>query len=111
MKRIVIRRPGGHEALELVEEPAPAVPSGRVRVRVAAAGVNYADAVVRMGYYEAAKGLYPITPGFEFAGTIDAVGAGVESSRIGERVLGISRFGGYAGQVVVEPRQLWPCPE
>ncbi|MBI3553747.1 MAG: zinc-binding dehydrogenase [Elusimicrobia bacterium] len=111
MKRIVIRRPGGHDALELVEEPDPPAAPGRVRVKVAAAGVNYADAVVRMGYYEAAKGLYPITPGFEFAGTVDAVGSGVTAFKTGDRVVGISRFGAYASALVVDPRQLWPCPE
>jgi len=79
-------------------------------VRVAAAGVNYADVVVRMGYYETAKGLYPITPGFEFAGEIDAVGPQTSGFKIGDKVLGISRFGAYASHIVVEPRQLWPLP-
>ena len=107
----MIRRPGGHEALELIEEPEPAITAGRVRVRVRAAGINYADVVVRMGYYEAAKGLYPITPGFEFSGEVDAVGAGVTAFAPGQKVLGISRFGAYAGSLVVDPRQLWPCPD
>jgi len=111
MKRILVRRPGGHEALELVEEPEPQAGPGLVLVRVRATGVNYADCMVRMGYYEAAKGKYPLTPGFEFAGTVDAVGAGVRTLRPGDRVLGISRFGGYASAVAVAENQLWPCPE
>lgn len=52
-----------------------------------------------------------MTPGFEFAGTVDAVGAGVSSFAVGQRVVGISRFGGYASSLVVDPRQLWPCIE
>lgn len=79
-------------------------------MKVAAAGVNYADVVVRMGYYEAAKGLLPITPGFEFAGTVDAVGPGAAGLREGDKVLGIARFGAYAESLIVESRQLWPLP-
>lgn len=78
MRRVLVRRPGGHEALELVEERDPTPGPGEARVRVAAAGVNFADTLVRLGRYEAARGLYPITPGFEVAGVVDAVGAGVE---------------------------------
>jgi NADPH:quinone reductase-like Zn-dependent oxidoreductase len=111
VRRVVVERPGGHEALKFVEEPEPQVPDGRVRVKVSAAGINYADVVVRMGYYEAAKGLYPITPGFEFAGVVDAVGKGVDAFGVGERVTGISRFGGYASAQVVDPRQLWRSPD
>lgn len=80
-------------------------------MRVAAAGINYADVIVRMGYYEAAKGLYPITPGFEFAGVIDAVGPQATGFAVGDKVLGISRFGGYSSHIVVEPLQLWPLPK
>ncbi len=111
MKRIVINRPGGHEALELIEEADPAVTPGRVRVSVCAAGVNYADAMVRMGYYEAAKGMYPMTPGFEFAGVVDAVGQGVSKFKTGDRVLGITRFGAYTSSISVAEGQLWPCPK
>ncbi|MDE2510959.1 MAG: zinc-binding dehydrogenase, partial [Elusimicrobia bacterium] len=54
----------------------------------------YADVIVREGHYEAAKGLYPITPGFEFAGTVDAVGDGVSVFKEGDRMFGFTRFGG-----------------
>jgi len=111
IKKILVRRPGGHKALELVEAPEPTVGPGQVRVKVKAIGVNYADCIVRMGYYEAAKGQYPITPGFEFSGIIDAVGPGVHNWIAGERVLGITRFGGYATSIVVAARQVWACPE
>ena len=111
MRRVLIRRPGGHAALELVSEPDPSPGPGQVRVQVKAAGVNYADCIVRMGYYEAAKGLYPITPGFEFAGVISALGEGAAGFTVGQRVLGISRFGAYASVLCVSPERLWPCPE
>lgn len=111
MKRVLVRRPGGHEALELVEEADPAPGPDEVRVRVRASGVNYADAMVRMGHYAAAKGLYPMTPGFEFAGLVDAAGPGASRFKAGDRVFGITRFGGYTSSIVVPERQVWACPE
>jgi synaptic vesicle membrane protein VAT-1 len=81
---------------------------GGVRVRVRAAGINFADLMVRLGFYEAAKSLYPMTPGFEFAGVV----AESRSSRWkpGDEVLGITRFGAYAEELSVDERQLWALP-
>jgi NADPH:quinone reductase-like Zn-dependent oxidoreductase len=103
MKRVIVRAPGGHSALELVEEADPVPAPGQVRVRVRAAGINYADTIVREGWYEAAKGLYPITPGFEYAGVVDVAGGGF---KVGDRVLGFTRFGGYSAVQVTEPGRL-----
>ncbi len=111
MKRIVVRRPGGHSALELVEEPTPSPAPGQVRVRARAAGVNYADTIVREGWYEAAKGRYPITPGFEFAGVVDETAPGVREFRPGDRVFGFTRFGGYSSIQCVSPAQLRRMPD
>ena len=111
MKRVLVRKPGGHEALELIEEADPTPGPGQVRVRTKAAGINYADTVVREGYYEAAKGMYPITPGFEFAGIVDGVGDGVTEFKDGDRVLGFTRFGGYSSIQIAEPWRLRKMPE
>src|SRR3569832_650626 len=111
MRRVMVRRPGGHEALELLEEADPVPGPVQVRVRVRAAGINYADVVVREGYYEAAKGHYPITPGFEFAGVVDAVGTGISEFKVGDRVFGFTRFGGYASVQLCEPGRLRRMPE
>lgn len=107
MKRVVVRRPGGHDALSLVEEADPEPGPGQARVRVRAAGVNYADTIVREGWYEAAKGLYPLTPGFEFAGVVDRPAGGFKA---GDRVFGFTRFGGYASVQVAEPGRLRLMP-
>jgi len=112
MKRVVIRRPGGWDRLELEEAPDPTPSDGEVLVRTDAAGVNYADVIVRMGLYESAKKYvgWPITPGFEMAGTVTAVGAGVEDVAPGARVLGVSRFGAYATHVVLPRDQVFALP-
>jgi synaptic vesicle membrane protein VAT-1 len=111
MLSMMVEKPGGHEALRLVESPDPQPGPGQLRVRVAAAGVNFADVIVREGYYEAAKGLYPLAPCFEFAGTVDALGPGTSGFAVGERVFGFTRFGGYASVQLAEPGRLRRVPE
>ena len=98
MQRIVIDRPGGYAALRLVESADPAPGPGEILIAVEACGVNYADGIIRMGLYASARELhgYPITPGFEVAGRIAALGDGVEGWSIGEPVIGVTLFGGYA---------------
>lgn len=113
MQRIVIRRPGNYSALEFEEAATPVPAPGEVLVAVEACGVNYADGIIRMGLYESAKRLhgYPITPGFEIAGRIAGIGEGVIGFEIGERVIGITLFGGYASHIVLTPDRLFRVPE
>lgn len=112
MRRVRIHRAGGLERLQLEDAPDPEPGAGEVRVAVRAAGVNYADCIVRMGFYSSAKEYvgWPITPGFEVAGTIDAVGAGVDRA-VGERVIAVTRFGGYASSLVVPEHQVFSLPD
>jgi synaptic vesicle membrane protein VAT-1 len=113
MRRIRIDRPGGYRALrvETLDESLPA--AGQVRIAVEACGVNYADGIIRMGLYASARELhgYPITPGFEVAGRVDALGAGVQHWRIGDAVIGVCLFGGYASHVCLDAQQLFALPE
>lgn len=109
MKRVLVRVPGGHDALEIVSENDPVPGPGEVRVRVRAAGVNYADTIVREGWYEAAKGKYPITPGFEFAGEVDLSNS--PEFKPGDRVFGFTRFGGYSSIQICPPGRLRLLPD
>lgn len=112
MQRVLIRRPGGYDRLELVREPDPAPGPGEVLVQTAGIGVNFADCIVRMGYYSSAQKYvgFPITPGFDFSGTITAVGPGVKHFSAGDRVLGVTRFGAYQSHVVVPEDQVFRIP-
>ncbi|MGK3987642.1 medium chain dehydrogenase/reductase family protein [Sorangium sp. So ce136] len=112
MRKIVVHEPGSHDKLRLEEHPDPSPGRGEVLVDVQAAGVNYADCVVRMGLYESAKKYvgWPITPGFEMAGTVAALGEGVSDLTPGARVFGVVRFGGYASRVVLPRHQIFPLP-
>ncbi|HEX8796724.1 MAG TPA: alcohol dehydrogenase catalytic domain-containing protein, partial [Polyangiaceae bacterium] len=108
MRQVVIHRPGGHDRLRIENAPDPTPGEGEVVVESAAIGVNYADCIVRMGLYESAKKYvgWPITPGFEVAGTVLAVGEGVRDVRPGAQVIAVTRFGGYASHVRVPRDQI-----
>lgn len=112
MRRIVIDRPGGYETLRLAESPDPRPNLGEVRIAVRACGVNYADGIIRMGLYESAKRLhgYPITPGFEVAGVVDAVGEGVEEFGVGDPVIGITLFNGYTSSLCLPVDRVFELP-
>jgi synaptic vesicle membrane protein VAT-1 len=112
LKRIVIHGPGGYDRLQLETAPDPRPGAGEVRIAVTHAGVNYADVVVRMGLYESAKKLvgWPITPGFEVAGVVDAVGADVEDLKPGDAVLALTLFNGYSSSLAVPRAQVFAIP-
>jgi NADPH:quinone reductase-like Zn-dependent oxidoreductase len=104
MRQIWIPKTGAPAVLDVREAADPTPGPGEVRVRVEAAGVNFADLMARMGIYPDAPPL-PAVVGYEVAGTIDAVGAGVESARLGQAVAAMTRFGGYATAVCVPDGQ------
>lgn len=109
MKQIWITRTGPPEVLELREASDPVPGAGQVRIRVKASGINFADIMARMGLYPDAPPL-PAVVGYEVAGDIDSVGEGVERS-VGEKVLAVTRFGGYSDVVCVDEGQALPLPE
>lgn len=113
MKKIVIEKPGGYERLLVKEFPEQAPKAGEVVIDVMAAGVNFADCLVRMGLYQSAKDYvgWPITPGFEVSGVVKDVGEGVFSIKPGDRVLAVTRFGGYATRLAVPESYVLPLPK
>ncbi len=109
MRQAWVARHGGPEVFEIREAPDPEAEAGKVRIRVEAAGVNFADVLARIGLYPDAP-KPPCVLGYEVAGEVDQVGAGVEGIRIGDRVLALTRFGGYSSIVVAPPIQIVPLP-
>ncbi|MFQ5817289.1 MAG: zinc-binding dehydrogenase [Terriglobia bacterium] len=109
MKAIVAKRYGPPAVLALRDLPAPTLQAGQVVVRVAAAGVNFADLLMRLGLYQHSP-RPPFTPGLEASGTIEAVGAGVPSSRVGERVLALTQKGSYSEKLLVRAEQAIAIP-
>jgi synaptic vesicle membrane protein VAT-1 len=110
MRAVWITRAGGPEVLEVRESPDPEPAAGEVRVRVGAAGLNFAEVMARQGLYPDAP-KPPCVVGYEVAGEIDALGAGVSGLRTGQRVIALVRFGGHADTVVAPAGQVLPMPD
>jgi putative PIG3 family NAD(P)H quinone oxidoreductase len=110
MRVIVLSQPGGPEGLVSGTRPVPAVPAGFVLVKVAAAGVNGPDLMQRRGLYPAPKGASDLL-GLEISGHVEAVGAGVDTWRIGDAVCALTNGGGYAEYCAVDARHCMPIPE
>src|SRR5207248_9825367 len=107
MRAIRIESVGGPEVMKLVEMPTPAPGSGQALVRVEASGVNFIDIYQRSGVY---KLPLPFTPGQEGAGVVEAVGAGVQEVRAGDRVAWGGPIGSYATHLLAPSAKLVPIP-
>jgi NADPH:quinone reductase-like Zn-dependent oxidoreductase len=110
MRVVVITKHGGPDVLKVEERADPRLGSGEVRIDVAAAGINFADTMARIGIYPDAP-KPPCVIGYEVAGTILELGEGVEGLSHGQRVLAGTKFGGYASQVVVPASDVVPLPD
>jgi NADPH:quinone reductase-like Zn-dependent oxidoreductase len=112
MKRVLISRPGSYDRLAIVRAELPPLGPDDVHVRTRAIGVNFADCVVRMGLYQSAREHvgWPITPGFELAGSVVAVGSAVSDLSEGDRVFGIRLFGAYQTEQIVPRHNLFAMP-
>jgi len=109
MRRVVCQHWGSPDDLQVVDEPDPVPAPGQVLVEVAAAGVNFVDALFVAGTYQI-KVPPPFTPGSEFAGVVTAVGSEVGSVAVGDRVLSSLGLGAWATHVVVAERAITKVP-
>ena len=107
MKAVRIHRHGEADVLTYEDVPLPEPGPGEVRVKVAAAGLNFIDIYQRRGWYTTPL---PLTLGQEAAGVVDAVGAGVAEFKPGDRVAYAMVLGAYAEYAVVPVTRLAPVP-
>jgi NADPH:quinone reductase-like Zn-dependent oxidoreductase len=114
MRAVVITKHGGPDVLQVQERPSAPLGAGEVRIQVAAAGINFADVMARMGLYQDAPPT-PCVVGYEVAGTVLEAGDGVAASHPqlapGTRVFGGTLFGGYSSEVVVPVSDVVPLPD
>ena len=110
MRAVLCQAFGPPESLTLEEVPSPPVPDGAVKIRVRACGVNFPDVLLVQGLYQL-KPPFPFSPGLEVAGEITEVGAGVETFRVGQRVMAIMMYGGFAEEVVAPASMALPLPD
>lgn len=101
---------GNLKNLELVEEELAAPTAQEVQVRVKAIGLNFADIFAMWGIYSATpKGVF--IPGLEYAGVVAAVGSEVTEVKVGQAIMGVTRFGAYATHLNIDQRYVIPLPE
>ena len=101
--------PGSLKNLKLTDDTLPPPARGEVQVSVKAVGLNFADVFCIWGFYKAAP-KETFTPGLEYAGEIVAVGEGVTDFKTGDRVMGVTRFGGYTTGLNIDARYVVPIP-
>lgn len=110
MRAVRIHELTGPSALRIDEVPTPNVGAGQVLIDVRAAGVNFPDILITRGQYQFKPAL-PFSPGGEVAGVVAAVGDGVKSVAVGDRVAATMLYGGFAEQVVVPEVSVVKLPD
>ena len=110
MKAVLCKAFGPPETLVVEDLPSPSPGDGEVVVTVHACGVNLPDSLVIAGKYQLKPPL-PFSPGGEVAGTIKAVGPGVNRFRVGDRVIALPLYGGYAEELRVSQEKLLRLPD
>lgn len=108
MRAIQVKAHGGPDALQLEQVADPSPGPGEAVVKIEAAGVNFVDVYQRKGQYTMTL---PYTPGSEGAGTVTAVGPGVDSVRVGDRVVSQSLKGSYAELAVARADRMVRIPD
>ena len=108
--RVVITKPGGPKVLDIQEISIPEPDSDEVCIAVHFAGINFADTLMRLGFYQP-RPPFPFTPGYEVSGVVHSIGSNVKGFEIGQRVVGLMRTGGQATHVITDASRTLPIPD
>src|SRR5215831_17940136 len=111
-KHVVIPRFGGKESLSLVEDELLEPRANEVRVKVLAAGVSFADILMREGVHPESWNLArtPFTPGWDVVGVVDKLGDKVSTWQTGHIVAALPIVGGYSEYIILSSNELVPVP-
>ena len=105
--KIVIRRPGGLDQIELVQEAEPSPAPGQAKLRIIAAGAAYGDVLLRRGL---AGGRSPVTPGYDLVGVVEALGPGASQFQVGDQVAALPGTGGQQQHICLPESELIAVP-
>ncbi len=108
--RVVVNHPGGPEVLHVISERLPKPRVGECRLRILAAGVSYADLLMREGVHPETPPA-PFTPGWDLVGEVDKVGDGCSAYEPGQMVAALPIVGGYADFICLPEKELVPVPD
>jgi NADPH:quinone reductase len=109
-RAVMVTKAGGPEVLQVVELPIEHPEPGQILVRVRAAGVGSTDLLMIAGNYLYAPKI-PMVPGYEIAGVIEEIGAGVSGFEIGHRVAALTVYGGFAELLLRNADEFTPIPD
>jgi NADPH2:quinone reductase len=109
MRAVLCKAHGPPESLVTEDVEAPKPREGEVRIGVRACGVNFPDTLIIQGKYQFRPDL-PFSPGGEISGEILELGAGVQGLAVGDRVLAVTGWGGFAEEVVTQAKRVLPMP-
>jgi NADPH:quinone reductase-like Zn-dependent oxidoreductase len=107
-ERIFISHKGDPSVLKLISDGVNPPGPSEVLIRVRAAGVSFADVMVREGIYPGVK--LPVTPGYDVVGEVESVGDEVRNFRKGDRVAAMTVVGGYSRYISVPSKHAVPVP-
>jgi NADPH:quinone reductase len=110
MKAVLCTRAGTPEDLALGDLPDPVPGPGAAVVRVRAAALNFFDLLIIAGKYQY-KPEFPFSPGAEFAGTVESLGAGADGVAVGDRVMGYARHGAAREKIAALVKHLIKLPD
>ncbi|MFT4121278.1 NADPH:quinone oxidoreductase family protein [Bradyrhizobium sp.] len=110
MKAVIVERYAPIDQVELKDIPRPLLEPGQLRIRVEAAGIGFVDGLKIQGLYQT-KDPLPFIPGTEFAGVVDEAPGSPAGYRPGMRVMGMTRSGALAEEIVVAPEAVHPLPD
>lgn len=109
-RKVIVNRLGGPEVLQVIFEDIPEPRPGEVRVRILAAGVSYADLLMREGVHPETR-KPPFTPGWDFVGVVEKVGLGCSVYEPGQMVAGLPVVGAYATTICLPEKELVSVPD
>lgn len=108
--KVVVSRPGGPEVLQVVSEELPEPRAGEYRIKILAAGVSYADLLMREGVHPETRRA-PFTPGWDLVGKVDKIGDGSHAYQPGQMVAALPIVGSYADYICLPEKELVPVPD
>ena len=108
-RRVEFTKAGAPNTIRVAQMPMPEPSEGEVRVKVSYAGINFADLLMRLGFYQP-RPPYPFTPGYEVSGVIDALGDENTGFTLGQRVVAAMSTGGQASPVIVKKNRVLALP-
>jgi NADPH:quinone reductase-like Zn-dependent oxidoreductase len=108
-RHVVVRRTGGPEVLQVVEDEIPAPRRQQALVKVLAADVGFSDVNIRRGRYPGAP-RPPFTPGYALIGTVDQVSLDSSGLEVGQLVAALTFVGAYSQYIVLPAKELFPVP-